>query len=463
VREKKNSFSFFQYVVISAVILLFAALYATLSINNRPAADDFEFMNNLRANGLWNGMVVYWQSWNTRWLSILFLNAVYGSYNLLSSFFLYHLITLGFLNIALYKFCGSLFAGFSLDIPKRDKILLSSLLLVSFFFLAFDAAESFFWVNDNTMYLWSVIFILYGSSELIKKEYNFTSYAIAGASFFYIGAAFESYAAIALLLLAILLVYELLNKNKRNRKRINLLLVSILFLSLSFSVELLGNGWRNRHEILGTPTLTSAFLITAKALVKMFVYYLPPKIHWLILFFLAWIGVGIRWENNINLKKGFFIKLILVFSLATFIILFPSCYLLSETPPFRTWTLICFLLSLTIAIAAFAFGQSLSKNKKAFAYFSAVAFIFIISLQAKGFLEQKKTTIEYANAYDARAKILRDSKLNNAQGIIELIPLPPSGMLYSAEISSDTNNYRNRHLRDYFQLKASLKKGPSQE
>src|ERR1051326_1113068 len=73
---------------------LFAALYYKLSINNRPSGDDFEFLNLVRDCGWWHGMVVYWQTWNTRWLSLLFLNTVLLSYTWLHSFFLYHIFTL---------------------------------------------------------------------------------------------------------------------------------------------------------------------------------------------------------------------------------------------------------------------------------------------------------------------------------------------------------------------------------
>src|SRR2546421_4823608 len=113
-QERKNSLSRFQTVFLSAAIILFAALYIVLSLNNRPAGDDFEFLNLVRDYGWWNGMVVYWQAWNTRWLALLFLNTVLVAYNSLHSFFPYHIFTLLVLEVALYRFVKSLFKKFGM-------------------------------------------------------------------------------------------------------------------------------------------------------------------------------------------------------------------------------------------------------------------------------------------------------------------------------------------------------------
>jgi len=193
--------------------------------------------------------------------------------------------------------------------------------------------------------------------------------------------------------------------------------------------------------------------------VKMFVYYIPPKIHWAVLFFLAWMGIGSRMEASVSAKKHFLLKLLLIFCAATFLLLFPSCFLLRETPPFRTWTLICFLLSLTIAIAGFTTGQKQSQDKSV-SWLASAAFILIIFLQSKILFEQKRITTDYAIAFDAREKNLQQAALSNTIDVIELEPLPYAGMLYTAEITSDTSHYRNRHLRDYFMLKGAVKTMP---
>jgi hypothetical protein len=451
-----------RLLLLLSCITVFAALYIMLAENNRPSGDDFEFLNLLRNYGWWDAMVVYWNAWNTRWLALLFLNSVNTIYNALHNFYLYHIVTLLALSVALFRLLRIQTLKLKLASASIFYFFSSTLLLISFFFVSFDITESFFWINANQMYLWSVIFIIFGFNELNRNEYKLTSWLIVTLSFFYVGGAFESYAIVALLSLIILLIYEF-QKKEKNKIRMKLLILSIFFLCLSFSIELFGTGWRNRHEILGSPTLLSAIFITAKAFVKMFIYYIPQKIIWVLLFFLVWIGTGtkIKGESAFPFPKYFLLKVFVVFCIASLLILFPSCYLLRETPPFRTWTLVCFLFSLFICIAGFVIGNKLRKytfsNYISTGALAAIAVLLIIT-----YIEQKKITTTYAAAFDAREKVLVDAKLNHTEGIIELEPLPPSGLLHSAEISSDTSYYENRHVKDYYQLKCAVRKKPLQ-
>jgi hypothetical protein len=297
----------------------------------------------------------------------------------------------------------------------------------------------------------------------MKNEFNSLLKIIASLAFIYIGGAFESYAVIVLLILIGYLIYELQKKTERNRKRITLLLFSIFFLIASFSIAFSGHGWRNRHDILGTPSITSALFITSKAFIKLFIRFLPPKIHWLILFFLVWMGIGSQLKGSLIPFKNFFLKLALIFLVSNFILLFPSCYLLRETPPFRVWTLNCFLVSVFIALSGLQLGNVLKVHQRKFLIISSTALAILFLLLVKIFFEQKKITALYAAAYDNRMQILIQSKTDSPQKEISLEPLPPSGMLYSAEISTDTNDFHNRHLKNYLQLNITPKKKPSGE
>jgi hypothetical protein len=463
-QERKLIAPFFHSSLLLCSVAAFASIYFILSINNRPTPDDFEFMYNVRKNGWWNGMVFYLNLWNTRWLSILFLNGVYLFYEVIQSFFLYHIFTLICLAVALYRFSKSFFSKIYLEaISEKNVLGISAILLISFFFSSFDAAETFFWINGNTVYLWSVIFILFGFGELLKKEPGSYSILIASFSFFYLGGAFEANAVVVFLLLSSLLIFELRKKSNRRKQTIKLLLFSIFFLTISFSVALSGEGWRNRHDVLGHASLASSFLVTGKAFIKMFIIFLPAKIHWLILFLLVSTGIGARLETEKVPMKYSLLKIFLAFCLLNFLILFPSCYLLRETPPARVWTLNCFLISLFISICGMKLGNVLHRYQKQLLNISALALTILITLFVKIFIEEKRITDVYAAAYDNRMQILIQSKSESAQKEISLEPLPPSGMLYPAEITTDTNDFRNRHLKNYLQLNITPKRKPSQQ
>jgi hypothetical protein len=87
----------------------------------------------------------------------------------------------------------------------------------------------------------------------------------------------------------------------------------------------------------------------------------------------------------------------------------------------------------------------------------------LVILFIKIFIEEKRITYVYAAAYDNRMQTLIQSKSESSQKEISLAPLPPSGMLYSAEIIADTNDFRNRHLKNYLQLNITPKRKPPGE
>ena len=66
--------------------------------------------------------------------------------------------------------------------------------------------------------------------------------------------------------------------------------------------------------------------------------------------------------------------------------------------------------------------------------------------------DQNKISSDYAAAVDQRIEKLKLAKLNGDTRTVELNPLPSSGMLFSSEISEDTANFSNQHLKCYLKL-----------
>ena len=84
---------------------------------------------------------------------------------------------------------------------------------------------------------------------------------------------------------------------------------------------------------------------------------------------------------------------------------------------------------------------------------------FIVSSFLFGYelLNQKAITSQYAKAYDQRLHYL---KMNSDSPLLELAPLPPSGMLFSAEISVDPAHFSNQHLKKALHLSGKVRKKP---
>jgi len=71
--------------------------------------------------------------------------------------------------------------------------------------------------------------------------------------------------------------------------------------------------------------------------------------------------------------------------------------------------------------------------------------ILVITFQQLNFVNP------YIKAVENRNQLLNTNK----NQFYRLEALPPSGYLYSSEISVDSNHYNNQHLKSYFNLKYS--------
>jgi hypothetical protein len=71
-------------------------------------------------------------------------------------------------------------------------------------------------------------------------------------------------------------------------------------------------------------------------------------------------------------------------------------------------------------------------------------------------MQQYTLTTEYAKKYDERMEYIESKRLNYTNEVLELPPLPLSGMLFSAELSTDTSHFSNQHLKKALRLNFAL-------
>src|SRR5829696_7189449 len=92
-----------QNLLYGILLSAFLLLYFILSMNSRLTADDFFFLKNLDDYGWWQSMILSWNSWVTRWASVLWLNVIFGFYKLTGNFLFFQISTLLMLCFALYR------------------------------------------------------------------------------------------------------------------------------------------------------------------------------------------------------------------------------------------------------------------------------------------------------------------------------------------------------------------------
>ena len=153
---------------------------------------------------------------------------------------------------------------------------------------------------------------------------------------------------------------------------------------------------------------------------------------------------------------NYLLKVSAAWLLVNFILLFPSCYLLGELPPQRTWILVTFLHCAAIATAGIVAGTYL-RGSGMLRIIASAGILMLMVFIVRSIVVQKEITGTYAAAVDSRMQFLTTLVNPEDSTTIILERLPSSGMLTSAEIFIDTSDFRNRHLKKFLGMKGGLR------
>ena len=82
--------------------------------------------------------------------------------------------------------------------------------------------------------------------------------------------------------------------------------------------------------------------------------------------------------------------------------------------------------------------------------------VLVIYFNVKTLINQYPVVVKYAQAHDARTNIILNSKQNFTGNLLLLDSLPPSGILFSAEMSKDSAFYINKDMKSRFDLPFAL-------
>ena len=450
--------------------ITFLLLYSLLSNNNRLATDDYFYLKNVNDYGVWNGMIASYSFWVTRWSAILFLNVALKSYNLFHSLLPYHFVTLIVLVGVLLNLIRVVANRFlQAKISFITLLLYTILLIASFFFFSFSISETFFWVASTAMYLWSIIFSIAGVTFILQlgnKTMNITGCALC---FLFVGGAAESIAIHQFMMLSAGIIY-IFYKNKFAlktflKKDVNKrMLISFAMLFIALLISFSGEGRMLRQSALPDTGILKTILVSIISLGKLILFQLPLKIHWLIFFSVPWIYLGSHFSSaEKESLQTIFKKLtvfFLVFLLLSFISFIPSSLLLGTTGPFRTWIPVSFYLAILSMTSGLYLGYKAAWKQNLLSRMFSVSLLTLIVLMLINILIQKDIITSYAFGVDRRIKNLLEIKSNQEKNTVVLDALPPSGMLYSAEISEDSSHFSNQHLKDFLELEFEIKKRP---
>ena len=438
---------------------LFITLFLILAFNSRLATDDYYFIGDIKTRGIFEQVKFQYMHWTGRYSATLSINIFYHLFKLKQHYytilpvFSYLVLLLG-----INQFIKSLIP----TIQIANRLLLSFCFTSLLFFLSFDIGEVWFWYCSFGSYLWAIIALIWACVFLAKTNNTVRNTILASFCFIYIAGSSEVYAAMTGLVLSILLIYrykenktaKAFYKNNWNQK----LFISYIILNISFLILLIAPGNFMRDELFPEHDFFYSFFLTAKSFVKLLLLYLPSKIIYILAFSIPIIFIGnsiSKHPGSINQFKLIVKRMSIALLTLLFIFYLLVAFVMVETGPARILFFVTFLLSVYLSIVSFLIGYyQIIRSQSYKNILRRTSLIAAFSVLLFQLIQQTSISNTYASQNDKRIAFITElNKRLNQDTLIYLKPLPQSGMLYSAEITADTNHFTNKELRMGYNLK----------
>ncbi|MBK5284805.1 MAG: hypothetical protein JJE25_05345 [Bacteroidia bacterium] len=460
--EQKKLFTPVEKVLLFLFVASFLSLFAVLAIHNRPAADDFIYLANISEKGIWGCMTDLYFGYSGRWMAYLFAGFVLSFHNNNLYLFSFSSITIILLIAVLDSLIRKITKTYSrLILSQHISVLYAIILTTALFFSSYSIGETWFWTVQVCTYLWSILMSLLLLNVLLEKNIKPHHVPLIIISTIFIGGASESFALVNIFLLVVYLTFSngrFILYPKRNNK----IIAALIFLTASFTVTMLAPGNEVRLGFLPKVSFTETIWIQFKSFIKIDFIKTPILLPNILLFSFPWLILGRFFSGSMPkeklksifpaVKKYFVLLIVLIF-----IFLIPTSFIMSELGPDRALSQISFFTTFSFSALFYYLGYKVEVSEKIFQTLKFITLIFSIAVLFYHLSMQFPLTKKYAAAYDQRIELLKKMNQTEQTETIELKPLPVSGMLYSAEISRDTIDFRNQFLKKYLGIEKEIK------
>lgn len=440
------------YGLMAANAAVFAVIFLWVSSNYRLAADDLHYLVKTNELGIWDSMLFYYQNWNPRWSATLVTNSVLTVAESPMVPFSYFLLTLAFGVAAIWAMVRAVVNQLKLPIGSIRQGIFSAYLLAALFYGSFSKDDTWFWITVNPMYLWGSFAAILGGSFIIGKRASFLQLLLIVVLFVYAGGASET---VAISTVIVLFFLGFITHKKQfqilvDRRALHLATIACL---VGFAIDVLGPGAHVRFEHLPQFSLTERAIVGFWNYAKFALMEVPIILPALIIAAspLAFFGrKQLRFQlidpKELMLSNR---KLWIVTDILVFIMAFTMAFAMGEMGPKRAWIPIAFIALVFSVVLAYQLGTWVYIRTK------GKLFQMVIIAQVVGLVYQIVMgswqigiTSAYAKAVDERMATIHSQM--EVEEIIVLEPLPDSGWLFTAEITTDTAHFTNRHLGLYF-------------
>jgi hypothetical protein len=303
------------------------------------------------------------------------------------------------------------------------------------------------------------MFVL-GVSSIISSKKEIVNTFILILSFTYIGGSCEPFALIMLLFLlfiGFLLYMNLFTCSLQKNLLSTRILIAFISCLISFIILYTGDGNKTREYFFEKIDIFQAFFLNIKTTRLIVLYRLLDIIPFILLFSFPAYYLGYLKYSKKCSKFNIMLRILIILLLycsVLFIYQFPVTYITQEIAAYRA----LFPITLFSLLASFAIyynlGQISILTLTQLRFGLVVSLLIVLSINIYTLITQLNILPKYANAYDKRIVYLLNNKKND--NYISVERLPNSGLLYSAEISTDSIHFSNIHLKRGLDLKSPV-------
>lgn len=436
----------------AANAIIFLVIFLLVASNNRLAADDLHYLVKTKELGVWNAMRFYYENWNPRWSATLMTNMVLNGYSSPISLLLFHFVSLLFAFSAIFSFVNAIILQLKLSVKRWHSVVLSAYLLVVIFYGSFSRDDTWFWITVNPMYFWGSFAAVMGGSLIIQKGWKPIRWLLTAILFLFTGGASET---IAISTIIVLFFLGFVTHGKQfsihiDRTALHVATISCL---IGFGIDIIGTGAQVRFSHLPQLSLSEKVLTGFWNYIKFTLIEIPLVLPIFMVGAAPFAFFGrkqlrfqlISWKELVLVNR----KLWVIADLLVFVMAFTMAFSMGEMGPQRAWFPLTFVTLIFSVVFAYQLGTWLYIESKAKLYQVVILSLTfgIIAQTGVGFYQIKTTSI-YAKAVDQRMEFI--TSISPANSVIELEPLPDSGWLFSAEITSESTHFTNKQLGLYF-------------
>ena len=433
------------------VLLLFICF---LGWAYRLVPEDYYAVAGNHRSGPWQQAVQVCQQWGGRlfsyWISFLLLQAHEQGIG----FTWYYLVCMVIILLSVNSILKSLSERNVVSIPEADRLAVTAVLYIMLFYLTPGIEESWFWAGASSSYLGGLVTALAGLALVLPLKKSRIRILLAALCFFYSCSASEPFALMIIMFLTVSIFFLAARKS---RHTLYWLLIPAMAALSGFLFMFLAKGTTDRWLAMPELDLWIKSKRWAGAVVKFYLFHFPPLLLTSLLTGSFWIYISgkvrIRFMEKFNSgfrkKSGWLLAAYFIVMALSFL---PSCYVMGEAGPLRSWhhtglyQVVFFSLFYLIAAPVVLNRTAFIKNHFTL-LLGGLTLAHVIFL-----LVQVSQTIRYSDAVDQRMSRIQQLKSGSFTGTAHFSKLPPSGYLFSAEISRDSSRAPNSFLKGSLEL-----------